>query len=382
MADDKPKKKRERGQGSIGNVPGSRFLYIWYYDNAGKQQRESTGSELRSVAQAILNERLAAMGRGEKSPTEIRSIRYEDMRSILIANYRENRIGELVEEKDEKGIAKTYVKGTGLKELDAYFRGMRLNQIETQVLRAFREHRKKQSGVGDTTINRNLALLRRMMRLTAWERNLQFVIPHFPMTSEGGNARKGFLKPEQFVKLRNAMPEHLHPLITFLYTVGCRIGAAKKIVWDWVDLQEEVIEIPEGVLKNDEPLTVPIDPELLPMLKKLFRKSGAPVFDTTNFRKEFEKACVAVGLGKLVKVKSPKGYWFNKYEGVIPHDFRRSAVRNMTRAGNSSTIAMSISGHKTDHIFRRYNITDIEDKKEAAKKVSEYNSKRRKAVSE
>jgi hypothetical protein len=54
----------------------------------------------------------------------------------------------------------------------------------------------------------------------------------------------------------------------------------------------------------------------------------------------------------------------------------------MTRAGNSSTIAMSISGHKTDHIFRRYNITDIEDKKEAAKMVSEYNSKRRKAVSE
>jgi len=77
-------KKRERGQGSIGKVPGSRFLYIWYYDNAGKQHRESTGSELRSVAQEMLNQRLAAMGRGEKSPTEIKSIRYEDMRQILI----------------------------------------------------------------------------------------------------------------------------------------------------------------------------------------------------------------------------------------------------------------------------------------------------------
>jgi hypothetical protein len=54
----------------------------------------------------------------------------------------------------------------------------------------------------------------------------------------------------------------------------------------------------------------------------------------------------------------------------------------MTRTKVSTTIAMSISGHKTDSVFRRYNITDVEDKKEAVKKVAEYNRKRRKAVSE
>jgi integrase len=379
MTDDKPKKKRERGQGSIGNVPGSRFLYIWYYDNAGKQQRESTGSELRSVAQAMLTQRLAAMGKGEKSPTELRSIRYENMRSILIHNYRENKIGELVDE-SENGVITTYVKGTGIKALDAYFRGMRLNQIDTEVLRAFREKRREQ-GVGHTTINRNLAMLRRMMMLTAWEKNLQFIMPHFPMTSEVGNARKGFIKPDQFVKLRTAMPKHLHPLVTFLYTTGCRTGAAKKIIWDWVDLREEVIEIPEGVVKNDDPLTLPIDPELLPMLKKLFRKAGAPVFDDKNFRKEWEKACVKVGFGVIIKHKSIKGYTVKRYEGLTPHDFRRSAIRNMKRAGVQDSVAMSISGHKTHHVFRRYNITDLEDKRDAAKKVADYNSKRRKTVS-
>ena len=51
------------------------------------------------------------------------------------------------------------------------------------------------------------------------------------------------------------------------------------------------------------------------------------------------------------------------------------------RAGNSTTVAMSTSGHKTDSVFRRYNITSTEDIKQAAKKVAEYNSKRRKAVS-
>jgi hypothetical protein len=92
MADDKPRKKRERGQGSIGKVSGSRFFYIWYYDSSGKQHRESSRSTLKSVAQEMLNQRLAAMGRGEKSPTEAQKVRYEDMRAILFKNYLEEKI--------------------------------------------------------------------------------------------------------------------------------------------------------------------------------------------------------------------------------------------------------------------------------------------------
>jgi hypothetical protein len=113
-------KKRERGQGGIGHVPGSRFFYIWYHDNAGKQHRESTRSTLRSVAQEMLNQRLAAMGRGEKSPTEIKSIRYEDMRQILIDTYRERKIGTLVEEKQPDGTVKVYPHKRNVKVLDEF----------------------------------------------------------------------------------------------------------------------------------------------------------------------------------------------------------------------------------------------------------------------
>src|SRR5271169_388405 len=180
-------KKRERGQGSIGNVPGSRFLYIWYYDNAGKQHRESTKSTLRSVAQGMLNERLAAMGRGEKSPTEIKSIRYEDMRHILIAHYREKKIGTLVEENQEDGTVKVYPHKRNLKVLDECFAGMRLDQMDTDVFRAFRKKRRDED-IDDSTINRNLSLLRRMMTLTIREKKLQFAKPYFPMTSEVNNA--------------------------------------------------------------------------------------------------------------------------------------------------------------------------------------------------
>jgi integrase len=133
-------------------------------------------------------------------------------------------------------------------------------------------------------------------------------------------------------------------------------------------LDEEIIEIPAGVTKNGEPIVLPILPELLSMLKKMFRKDGA-AFVTKNFRKSFNAACVAVGLGK----KTGPKVW--QYEGLTPHDLRRSAVRNSVRAGNSEAVAMAINGHRTVSVFRRYNITSPEDIKKAGKRTAVYNAK-------
>lgn len=81
----------------------------------------------------------------------------------------------------------------------------------------------------------------------------------------------------------------------------------------------------------------------------------------------WRKACQAVGVGHMVKdVTKGRKVW----QGKIPHDFRRTAIRNMIRAGVPEK--MAISGHKTRSIFDRYNIVNEKDLEQAARSLSTY----------
>jgi hypothetical protein len=106
---------------------------------------------------------------------------------------------------------------------------------------------------------------------------------------------------------------------------------------------------------------------LVAVLQEMNPKVG-PVFSDTNLRTEWEKACAACGLGVREKVEGP-AYTWHKYTGLIVHDLRRSAVRNLRLAGVSESETMKITGHKTATVFRRYNIVSPDDVSAAMRKL-------------
>jgi len=151
----------------------------------------------------------------------------------------------------------------------------------------------------------------------------------------------------------------------FLYFCGARLGEALQIEWSQVNLEEGLIRLEEEQTKNSEARTVPLPDVLIAMLEAVEHKSGT-VFEGTNLRKAWHKACVAAGLGTLTEVEGKPD---PRYTGLIIHDLRRSAIKNLMKAGTSEKVAMTISGHKTRDVFDRCRIVDTEDVVEAMRRV-------------
>jgi integrase len=226
-------------------------------------------------------------------------------------------------------------------------------------------------GVSNDTVNGSLRLLRRMLILAHEDKKTQ-VVPKIRLL-KGNPARKGFLAQEQFNSLVSFLPVNLKPLITFLYFCGVRLGEAEQIEWSQVDLKAALVRLEEDQTKNSEARTIPLPDVLVKMLTKIDPKEGT-VFDTTNLRKAWQKACVAAGLGTLTEVD---GKADPRYTGLIIHDLRRSAIKNLMKVGVNEKVAMKISGHKTRDVFDRYHIVDTEDVVEAMRRVQIASPRRR-----
>jgi len=99
----------------------------------------------------------------------------------------------------------------------------------------------------------------------------------------------------------------------FLYHCGGRSGEAELIEWSQVDLEHGFIRLEDDQTKNDEARIVPLPKQPIVKLWAIEPKEGR-VFDTTNLRKEWQKACAAVGLGCIIPVKGKK--YDPRYKGL------------------------------------------------------------------
>jgi integrase len=204
------------------------------------------------------------------------------------------------------------------------------------------------------------------------------------------NTREGFIEREDYLALKAALPSHLRPILTTAYFTGMRLGEILSLKWSQADLNRRLIRLEPSDTKNNTARTIYLAEELYQALAELkalrdwrwpdvelvFLRDGQPI---KGFKKAWQTACVAVGLGKKEertakrdkKGRMRKEY---RYEGLLFHDIRRSAIRNLVRAGVPERVAMRISGHKTRSVFDRYNIVSESDLEQAARSLDDYHA--------
>jgi integrase len=229
-------------------------------------------------------------------------------------------------------------------------------------VRQYVELRRRESA-SDATINREFAIVRRAFSLGLREDPpLVRRAPYIPKLEED-NVRQGFIEQGQYMALLESMPDHLKTLLVVGYHCGNRLGELRKLRWDQVDIEARGIRIEKSQTKGKKPRTLPIYGDMIEWLEwqAKRRKPGCDLVFHWNGKplgshlKGWDGACEAASL-----------------EWLHFHDLRRSAVRNMERAGIPRHVAMQISGHRTESVYRRYDIVVEGDLKAAGEKLAEY----------
>lgn len=254
------------------------------------------------------------------------------------------------------------------RNLRPFFGHLKAARLTSDMIEQYREKRVAE-GRTQATANRELTILRTAYN-NARKRTPPKVYhcPYFPMRAET-TVRQGFLPDNAYTTLLNAITEpEVKLLFVIAYHTGIRKNELLSVRWPQVDLEAGFIDLSPETTKNGEGRRVPIlsgDMNNLLVEAKRFRDKNFPncswVFHRSgkrvvDFRIAWEHATKAAGVDDLHF-----------------HDLRRTAVRNMRRAGVSQNIRMKISGHKTEAMERRYNIVDDEDLTIAKKRMEAVN---------
>ena len=145
----------------------------------------------------------------------------------------------------------------------------------------------------------------------------------------------------------------LRPFFEFMYATDCRFGAVQKIRWEHVSKDCSEIKIPGATRRTvfrSRFLAGPILEPIAAKLRKRFR-DDKPVFDSTNYRPEWARACA----------KAAVGTWDEKTRtrtGVRIHDCRCSGAVNLIDSNVNEGLVLKIGGWKTRKMLDRYNVTN------------------------
>jgi integrase len=328
----------------------------WQLDYPGPNGRVRATIRVSSKAEAerVLKQREGDIARGRPLFTSADKVTFEELTALVVRDYELN---------GKRSVGKTK---KNVERLQEFFGGWRAVNVTATAVGMYVEKRLK-VGLSNASVNRELATLKRTFHLAVKVRLLSHDhVPTIDLLKEAP-PRSGFFEPEQFqAVLRHLRPE-IVPVARFGYETGWRLREILQLEWRQLNLDEGWARLDPGTTKNGEGRVVYFSPELLAVLRNqraatreierakgivtpyVFHRKGRRIL---RFLASWQTACRAAGL-----------------PGRLFHDLRRTAIRNMVKAGVPERVAMMISGHRTRSVFERYAIVNEGDLREAAGRI-------------
>lgn len=194
--------------------------------------------------------------------------------------------------------------------------------------------------------------------------------PAFPEI-EVRNARTGFFEQADFEAVLKELPAPFKRIAVVAYYTGWRKNEILGLTWARIDFEHGVMRLEPNTTKSDKGRTFPFG-ELPPLAEALRaqrafteevqRQVGA-VIPWVWHREDGTRICKIDEAWKAARKRAG-------CPSRLFHDFRRTAVRNLVRAGVPEHWAMALTGHETPEVFRRYSITNEGDLKQGVAKLA------------
>lgn len=366
---------RTSGGGTVTRLGEKRYLIKWHQGRGRPNIRKIIYGTRETANRALqtLRERFYSgiFGWPQQMETKV-----AELTQLVVADYRAN----------------NYKSVRSAEQLQAFWNAFAGNMLAETVtatdLRTWSTEW-RENGLSTARVNRRVSFLLRAYRLGAAEKPpLVTSIPQWSKLKEAP-PRSGYRTWDEFVKVRALLPPHARVPVTIEYWLGTRQAETMSLEWPQVyfNHQSRTVEIrlASEDTKTEEERVAVMGGDLYDVLGEWYKQTRKVHPDCrwvchlngrklASIKSSWRTACVAAGLGRF---DNPKGRFVGnrRYRGALIHDFRRTAVSNMEDAGVPRKVAMAISGHKTDSVYRRYHIVKKSDLIEAGRRLLEHHQR-------
>jgi len=252
-----------------------------------------------------------------------------------------------------------------------YFGDRLLKDITPGIVEAYRRKRlgepsgrSPKDSTKPATVNREIACLKTIFNKAVKDNRADRNPCQGVKMLKENNERDRVLTPEEYARLLVQCPAHLKPIVKLAYHTGMRQGEILNLTWGQVDIKEGFIKLNPEDCKTNEGRLIPLTDGLVGTFKIMPRRLPRPG-QTPAEVKVFTYKDRPVGSIKRAFETAVKNAGLMDFTF---HDLRHTAINNWRLQGHDYFRIMAVSGHKTMHVFKRYNTVSREELKALAGK--------------